>query len=56
VVDKAGHFLVAGSWLVSEKTAKEGSVIDGGALIPIDEVKSIDVYTFQGRKMVSAPV
>jgi Putative zinc-finger len=56
VVDNAGHFLVAGSWLVSEKTAKEGSVIDGGALIPLPRVKSIEVYTFQGRKMVSVPV
>ena len=53
VYDKTGKFLVAGSWLVSEKTSKEGSVIDGGALIPLDKVKSIDVYTFQGKKMVS---
>ena len=56
VVDKAGNFMIAGSWLVSEKTAKEGSVIDGGALIPIDQVKSIDVYTFEGQRMVSAPL
>jgi Putative zinc-finger len=56
VVDKAGNFMIAGSWLVSEKTAKEGSVVDGGALIPIDQVKSIDVYTFEGQRMVSAPL
>lgn len=56
VYDKTGKFLVAGSWLVSEKTSKEGSVVDGGALIPIDKVKSIDVYTFQGMKMVSVPL
>ena len=56
VYDKTGKFLVAGSWLVSEKTSKEGSVIDGGALIPLDKVKSIDVYTFQGKKMVSVPL
>jgi Putative zinc-finger len=56
VVDKAGNFMIAGSWLVSEKSAKEGSFIDGGALIPIDQVKSIDVYTFEGQRMVSAPL
>lgn len=56
VIDNAGHSKVAGSWLVSEKTSKEGSLIDGGALIPLDKVKSIDVVTFQGQKMVSVPV
>jgi hypothetical protein len=53
VVDKSGKFMVAGSWLVSENTAKAGSILDGSALIPIERVKSIDVYTLQGKRMVS---
>ena len=56
VVDSAGKSEVAGSWLVSEKTAKAGSEVDGSALVPIDKVKSIDVVTFQGQRMVSVPV
>jgi hypothetical protein len=41
---------------VSEKTAMEGSVVQGGAPIPLDQVKPIDVVTFQGQKMVSVPL
>ena len=56
VVDKAGRSRVAGSWLVSPKSAKEGSVIQGGALVPLSQVKSVEVVTFQGQRMVSVPV
>ena len=56
VVDNAGQSLVAGSWLVSEKTAKEGSEIEGGAMVALNKVKSIDVVTFQGKRMVSVPL
>ncbi len=56
VVDTAGRSFEAGSWLVSEKAAAEGSVVDGSALVPIDRVRSVDVITFQGQRMVSAPV
>ncbi len=55
VVDTNGKSEVAGSWLVSEKSAKAGSEVDGSALVPIDKVKSIDVVTFQGQRMVSVP-
>jgi hypothetical protein len=41
---------------VAPKTAKEGSVVKGGALIPLYQVTSIDVVTFQGQKMVSVPL
>jgi hypothetical protein len=56
VVDKAGHSFVAGSWLVSEKLARQGSTIDGTALVPITQVKSVDVVTIQGKRMVSVPL
>ena len=56
MVNTAGRSFEAGSWLVSEKAAAEGSVVDGSALVPIDRVKSVDVITFQGQRMVSAPV
>lgn len=56
VTDASGKSFVAGSWLVSEKGSREGHVIDGAALVPIDKVKSVDVVTFQGRRMVSVPV
>jgi anti-sigma factor RsiW len=56
VVDANGRSFVAGSWLVSQKGSQEGHVIDGAALVPIDKVKSVDVVTFQGKRMVSVPV
>jgi putative zinc finger protein len=56
VVDTSGKSVEAGSWLVSEKAATAGSEVDGSALVPIDKVKSIDVVTFQGQRMVSVPV
>lgn len=56
VTDASGKSFVAGSWLVSDKGSREGHVIDGAALVPIDKVKSVDVVTFQGQRMVSVPV
>lgn len=56
VTDTSGRSFVAGSWLVSEKGAREGHLIDGAALVPIDKVKSVDVVTFQGQRMVSVPL
>lgn len=56
VTDRTGKSFVAGSWLVSEKAAKEGTKLDAAALVPITNVKSVDVVTFQGTRMVSVPV
>ncbi len=56
VTDKAGKTFVAGSWVVSEKAAREGSRFGGGVLLPIDQVKSVEIRTVQGEHVVTTPV
>ena len=56
VTDKAGKTYSAGSWVVSEKAAREGSRFGGGVLVPIDKVKSVEIKTFQGQHVVTATV
>lgn len=47
---------VAGSWLVTEKGEGEGTTLDGPALVAPKDVKSVDVITFDGRKLATVPV
>ncbi|GAA1575113.1 zf-HC2 domain-containing protein [Kribbella sancticallisti] len=56
VTDKAGKTYVAGSWVISEKAAREGSRFSGGVLLPIDQVTSVQVRTVQGENVVTTPV
>lgn len=56
VTAKDGQQTLAGSWLVSEKGENEGTNLVGPALVPPDQVKSVDVITFDNRKLVSVPV
>ncbi|MET0132123.1 MAG: zf-HC2 domain-containing protein [Kibdelosporangium sp.] len=56
VTAKDGSQKSAGSWLVTEKGEGEGTMLDGPALVPPDQVKSVDVITFDNRKLVSVPV
>ncbi|WP_410665054.1 anti-sigma factor family protein [Amycolatopsis sp. lyj-84] len=56
VVTKSGERVNAGSWLVSAKGEKEGTGIDGSALVAPDDVASVDVVTMDGRNLVSARV
>jgi anti-sigma factor RsiW len=56
VTDKAGKVYVAGSWVISEKAAREGSRFSGGVLVPLDQVKSVEIKTVQGEHVVTTPV
>jgi hypothetical protein len=56
VVTKDGQAVTAGSWKVSEKWESQGFSLDGSALVAPDDVKSVDIVTVDGRKLVSAPV
>jgi len=56
VVAKNGDRFESGSWIVSEKGEREGTGIDGSALVAPDDVASVEVVTLDGRKLVSASV
>ena len=56
VTDMNGTSWVAGSWVVSAKAAREGSNFGGGVLIPISQVKSVEIRTAQGQHVVTTPV
>ncbi|OXM62076.1 anti-sigma factor family protein [Amycolatopsis vastitatis] len=56
VVTKEGQAVTAGSWKVSEKWESQGFSLDGSALVAPDDVKSVDIVTVDGRKLVSAQV
>ncbi|WBQ07659.1 anti-sigma factor family protein [Kribbella sp. CA-293567] len=56
VTDRAGKVYVAGSWVISEKAAREGSRFSGGVLVPLDQVKSVEIKTVQGEHVVTTPI
>jgi anti-sigma factor RsiW len=56
VTSKDGYSWVAGSWLVSEKAAKNGSTFGGGVLVPLDQVRSVEIRTVQGKHVVTATI
>ncbi|KDN21663.1 anti-sigma factor family protein [Amycolatopsis rifamycinica] len=56
VTTKGGQTVTAGSWQVSEKWESQGFSLDGSALVAPDDVKSVDIVTVDGRKLVSAQV
>jgi hypothetical protein len=46
----------AASWVVSARGEREGSGIDGAALVPPKDVAAVEVVTMDGRTLVSAQV
>jgi len=56
ITAKSGESWIAGSWVVSEKAAKSGSTFGGGVLIPLDQVRSVEIRTVQGKHVVTATI
>ncbi|GAA0262072.1 zf-HC2 domain-containing protein [Saccharothrix mutabilis subsp. mutabilis] len=56
VVAKDGSRQEAGSWLVSALGEKEGTNLDGSALIAPDDVAAVEVRTFEGEQLVTVPL
>jgi Putative zinc-finger len=56
VVGKDGQEREAGSWLVSEKGARDGTTLSGAALIAPENVASIKVENFDGQQFVTVSV
>lgn len=56
VVSRSGERVVAGSWLVSPEAEQVGSNVDGAALVPMDQVASVEIASLTGRTIVAAPL
>lgn len=56
VVRRDGEPILAGSWLVSEDGSKNGTRLEGTALIAPTDVTAVEVRTTTGQTMVTVPV
>jgi hypothetical protein len=56
VVGKDGHRETAGSWLVSEKGAANGTTLDGTALIDPDDVAAVLIENTSGQQFVKTTI
>jgi hypothetical protein len=55
-VNKKGERVLAGSWLVSEDGAKNGTRLEGTAIISPDQLAAVEITTTDGDTMVAVPV
>jgi anti-sigma factor RsiW len=55
VVGRDGTRTLAGSWLVSAKGERDGTILDGTALIAPNDIASVEVQTVNGKQLVSVP-
>lgn len=56
IVAKDGTRHEAGSWLVSQLGEKEGTNLDGSALVAPDDVAAVEVRDFDGKPLVTVQV
>lgn len=56
VVDRAGHRVIAGSWLAPKTSPPGGERVSGSALVPKADVAAIQVVTFGGQVLDTAQV
>jgi len=56
VVDRAGHRVIAGSWLAPYTSPPGGERVAGSALVPPNDVAAVQVVTFSGQVLATARV
>lgn len=56
VTDKSGKTWVAGSWVVSDKAANDGSYFGGGVLVPLDQIRTVEIRTVKGQHVVTTTI
>jgi anti-sigma factor RsiW len=53
VVARDGSRVQAGTWLVSEAGQRDGTTLDGAAIVPAQDVAAVEIDNFDGRRFVS---
>ena len=56
VVARDGTRQIAGGWLVSESGRRDGTTLDGSALVPLDQVAEVVIENEAGREFATARI